>query len=315
MHSRGAGHSRWLWRLLTSTLPVVVGVTLVVFFLLRLLPGDPAQAILGDRATDASVAALRLKLGLNEPLYQQFLDFVGRLVLHGDIGNSLVYQVPVRDLIVARAGISLGLVALATVFTALLAVPLALLAATHKDGWIDHAVRIVPAVGLGMPLFWVGVVLVLFFSVNLRWLPVGGSDRGIISLLLPAITVAISMVPPVVRSLRIQLLEVLEADFVVTLRSTGLPWGRILTRHVLRNAGLPTLTLFGFNVAFLVGGTLVVERVFAINGLGALMFEAISNRDFPTVQGVALFCALVVVLITSLTDFLATRLDPRTKTP
>ena len=286
---------------------------MATFFLLRLVPGDPAEAILGDRATDDAVAALRVQLGLDKPLAQQFFEFAAQVFLHFDTGNSLIYGTSTRDLVMARIGVSLTIVALAVLFSIVIAVPLALLAATHKDGIADHLVRIIPAVGLAMPIFWLGLILIIIFSVNLRWLPVGGTNSGFASFVLPALAVSIAIVPPIVRSLRAQLLEVLDADFVATARAARLPRWRILVFHVLRNAALPTLTLFGLNVAYLVGGTLVVERVFAINGLGALMFEAIGNRDFPVVQGIALTCAIIVVIVTLATDFAVHRLDPRTR--
>jgi peptide/nickel transport system permease protein len=292
---------------------VVIGVVVATFFLLRLVPGDPAEAILGDRATDDAVAALRVQLGLDKPLAQQFFEFAAQVFLHFDTGESLIYGTSTRDLVMARIGVSLTIVALAVLFSIVIAVPLALLAATHKDGIADHLVRIIPAVGLAMPIFWLGLILIIIFSVNLRWLPVGGTNSGFASFVLPALAVSIAIVPPIVRSLRAQLLEVLDADFVATARAARLPRWRILVFHVLRNAALPTLTLFGLNVAYLVGGTLVVERVFAINGLGALMFEAIGNRDFPVVQGIALTCAIIVVIVTLATDFAVHRLDPRTR--
>jgi peptide/nickel transport system permease protein len=268
---------------------------------------------LGDRATDDAVAALRVQLGLDKPLAQQFFEFAAQVFLHFDTGDSLIYGTSTRDLVMARIGVSLTIVALAVLFSIVIAVPLALLAATHKDGIADHLVRIIPAVGLAMPIFWLGLILIIIFSVNLRWLPVGGTNSGFASFVLPALAVSIAIVPPIVRSLRAQLLEVLDADFVATARAARLPRWRILVFHVLRNAALPTLTLFGLNVAYLVGGTLVVERVFAINGLGALMFEAIGNRDFPVVQGIALTCAIIVVIVTLATDFAVHRLDPRTR--
>lgn len=312
-----AGTLRWLRGTVLRVVPVAIGVVVVTFFLLRLVPGDPAQAILGDQATDAAVAALREQLGLNAPLGQQFLDFVLRLLTTGDTGASLIYGESSMGLVLGRAGISLSLVLVAAVFVALIVVPLAVAAATNKDRLIDHVVRVFPAVGLSMPVFWVGLLLVLLFAVRLQWLPVGGAGSGfwggLRSLILPGLAVAISIAPPLIRSLRAELLEVLGRDFVTTVRAAGLPRHRILFVHVLRNALVPTLTLFGLNLAYLIGGTLVVERVFAINGLGALMFEAIGNRDFPVVQAIALFCAIAVVLVTILTDFLVHRIDPRAR--
>lgn len=306
---------RWLRRTALDVVPVIVGVVLATFFLLRLVPGDPARMILGDQATEESVTALRHELGLDQPLEQQFLDFVTTIVTRGDTGNSLVYHVPTRDLIVQRVPTSLVLVALAVGFTALIAVSLAIAAASHKDGPIDHLVRVVPTVTLGMPSFWTGLLLILLFGLTLRWFPVGDVGEGLggmlHSLVLPALTLSLGLAPPLVRSLRERLLEVYSADFVTTLRAAGVPERRVVLGHVLRNAAAPTTTLLGVNVAYLIGGTLVVERVFGINGLGTLLFNAIGNRDFPLVQGIALYCAFGVVVISVLVDLLVRRLDPR----
>ncbi|MGV8882719.1 MAG: ABC transporter permease [Rhodoglobus sp.] len=308
---------RWLRRTLFAVVPVVIGVVVAVFFLLRLVPGDPARMILGERATEESVAALREQLGLNKPLLQQLFDFAGNVFLHGDTGNSLVYNVSTRELILQRAPISLALVGLAVLFSLIVAVTLAVLAARHKDGIIDHVVRVIPTIGQGMPTFWIGLLLIILFAVTLRWFPVGGIGTGPLepfrSLVLPALAVSLGLIPPLVRSLRAELLEVFSADFVTTMRAARIPERRIVFGHILRNASLPTLTLLSVSVSYLIGGTLVVEQVFGINGLGSLLFGAISNRDFPVVQGVALYCALMVVVISLVLDLLVSLLDPRTR--
>lgn len=308
---------RWVGRSLLSVVPVVVGVVLCVFFLLRIVPGDPAAMILGERATTASIEALRHRLGLDLPLAQQLSDWLVGVFTRGDVGTSLVTSQPVLGLVGSRAGLTALLVLLSVVFTVLIVVPLALLAATHKDGVLDHLVRIVPTVGMAMPAFWVGLILILLFGVQLRWLPVGGVGTGpgepLRSLVLPALTVALGMAPPLVRALREQLVEVLDADFVVTLRAARLPSWRVQA-HVLRNAAVPTVSMLGLSIAYLIGGTLVVEKVFALNGLGALLFSSISSRDFPVVQGIALVLALAVVGVSLLTDGLVALLDPRVRT-
>ena len=305
---------RWVGRSLLSVVPVVVGVVLCVFFLIRIVPGDPAAMILGDQATQASIDALHEQLGLDLPLGTQLWNWLVGVFARGDIGTSLITSQPVAGLVWSRAGITAGLVLLAVGFTVLLAVPLALLAATHAGSWLDQLVRVVPTIGMAMPAFWVGLLLILVFGVNLHWLPVGGVGTGpgepLRSLVLPAFTVALGMSPPLVRSLREQLLEVLDADFVVTLRAARLPRWRVNT-HVLRNAAVPTVSLLGLNIAYLIGGTLVIEKVFAINGMGALLFSSISSRDFPVVQGIALVLALVVVVVSLLTEALVALLDPR----
>ncbi|MGV8907429.1 MAG: ABC transporter permease [Propionicimonas sp.] len=309
---------RWFGRSLLAAIPVALGVVVCVFLLLRIVPGDPARMILGEQATTDSVDALRDTLGLNLPISQQLGDYLLAVFTRADIGHSLITDQPVLGLILGRVGVTLLLVGLAVVFTVLIAVPLALVAATHKDGPLDHVVRIFPTVGMAMPAFWVGLILILVFGVGLRWLPVGGVGTAptdpLRSLILPALTVALGMSPPLIRSLREQLLEVLDADFVVTLRAAGLGRRSILARHVLRNAGVPALSLLGVNVAYLLGGTLVIEKVFAINGMGALLFSSISTRDFPVVQGITLVSALGVVVISLVTDLLVATLDPRIRT-
>ena len=302
-------------RSLLAALPVALGVVVCVFLLLRIVPGDPARMILGEQATTASIDALRDRLGLNLPVGQQLGDYLLGVFTRADIGHSLITDQPVLGLIATRLPVTLLLVALAVLFTVLIAVPLALVAATHKDGPLDHLVRIFPTVGMAMPAFWVGLILIIVFGVGLKWLPVGGIGTSptdpLRSLVLPALTVALGMSPPLIRSLREQLLEVLDADFVVTLHAAGLAPTRILARHVLRNAAVPALSLLGVNVAYLLGGTLVIEKVFAINGMGALLFSSISTRDFPVVQGITLACALGVVVISLVTDLLVAALDPR----
>lgn len=308
---------RWLRRTLFAVIPVVIGVVIAVFFLLRLVPGDPARMILGERAAEESVQALREQLGLNKPLMQQLLDFVGNVFLHGDTGNSLVYNVSTRDLIAERAPISLALVGIAVTFSVIIAVTLAVAAARNKDGIVDHIVRVVPTIGQGMPTFWIGLLLIILFAVTLKWFPVGGIGEGPLepfrSLVLPALAVSLGLVPPLVRSLRSELLEVFSSDFVTTLRAARIPERRVVFGHILRNAALPTLSLLSVSVSYLIGGTLVVEQVFGINGLGSLLFGAISNRDFPVVQGVALYCALGVVIVSLVLDVLVGLLDPRTR--
>ncbi|UOR00988.1 ABC transporter permease [Leucobacter allii] len=302
-------------RALARVVPVVLGVVIAVFFLLRLVPGDPAAMILGERATPEALAALRAELGLDQPLWRQFSDFLWGVVTRFDTGDSLVSGVPTRELILAKAPISLGLVVFAVGLAVVIAVPLALAAALRKDGWADHVVRVLPAVFMGMPLFWIGLLLIIVFAVQLQWLPVGGVGSGpgepLRSLVLPALAVALGLAPPLVRSLRAQLLEVLQSDFVTTLRAARIPERTIIWRHVVRGAALPALTLLSVNTAYLIGGTLVVEQVFGINGLGTLLFQSIGSRDFPVVQGIALACALLVVLVTGLAGAASAALDPR----
>lgn len=306
----------WLVRALFRAASVIVCVTIAVFFLIRIVPGDPAKMILGQYSTPEAISAMHHSLGLDLPLWEQFARFLKNIVLHGDTGTSIIYHVSARELILKSAPVTLLLILMAMVITIFAAFLLAVLAATHKDGILDHVIRILPAVTLGMPVFWVGLLLIMIFSVHFGWFPVGGTGSGIgetlYGLILPSVTVAFSQIPSLVRSLRAQILEVLGAEFVTTLQAAGIPERVILFRHVLRNSALPTIMLLGVNVSYLIGGTLVVEQVFDIKGVGSLLFTAISNRDFPVIQGVALYCAVAVVIISFLIELISRWLDPRT---
>lgn len=297
--------------------PVVLGVTILVFFLVHLIPGDPAVTILGVRATPELIAEFHRRWGLDRSLPEQYWLFMRHLV-HGDLGTSFFYRTSVSSLVGDRTPVTVFLLVYAAFLSVLIAVPLALLAATRKDGLRDQIVRAIPVVGLGMPPFWVGIMLILLLAADFFHLfPVGGYGTGfgghIESLFLPALTIAIGIAPILVRSLRSSLLAVLEADFVTTARAKGLPGRRVLLRHALRNAVMPMLTVLAVNLGFLVGGTVVIEKIFALPGLGALMFDGISNRDFAVVQGVTLVFALFVVLVNLASDLLYSLLDPRVR--
>jgi peptide/nickel transport system permease protein len=301
-------------RRILLSIPVALGVVVVTFLLLRLIPGDPALTLLGLHAPPAAVAALRHQLGLDEPIWRQFWKYFDGLV-HGNLGTSIYYQVPTASLIAPRLALTGSLVLVATFFAIVITVPLAALAATRQDRASDHAVRLFSLMGLGMPSFWFGVILIVLFSVDVHWFPVGGYGttfwEHLHSLVLPGFCAAIGIVPVLIRSLRVGMLEVLGADYVATARAKGLRPSRVTFVHVARNALIPTLTLLGINIAYLIGGTVVIERVFALQGLGDLMLTSIDNRDFPVVQGVTLVYALGVIVVILLTDLLTARLDPR----
>jgi peptide/nickel transport system permease protein len=299
---------------LVQSIPVAFGVTLMVFFMARLLPGNAALAILGQRATDASVAALSEQLGLNKPLWEQYFIFIGRL-LRGNLGTSLTYQLPVTQELAQAIPVTLSLLGMALLFALIISVPLAALAASRPGGARDLGVRAFTLLGQGMPQFWLGIMLILVLAVGMRAFPVGGYGSSPAQhpyyLFLPALTLAIAMCPTIIRSLRSSMITVLESDYVGTARSKG-SYGTALFRdHVLRNAAIPTVSVIGVNLGFLVGGSLIIEKVFALPGLGSMMINAIFTRDFPTIQGVTLFVALFVVVVGILTDVVYTMLDPR----
>lgn len=305
----------FLARRTATAVPGALGVTVVVFFLLRLGPGDPARAIAGQLSSEETLARIRQQLGTDRPLLEQYGSFMAGLV-RGDLGTSFARRgQPITELIVDRLPVTLGLFLGGLLLAALIAVPLALLAASKQDGLRDHLVRLVPTVGLGMPSIWIGVMLVLVFAFQLRLFPIAGIRPGplgfVHGLFLPSLTVALGVAPLLVRSLRARLLEVLDSDYVTTARAKGLDERRVVLRHVLRNSVISAVTIFGLVAAFLIGGSLVVEKVFALPGLGALLVDAILARDFPVVQGVTLVVGLAVVLVNLLTDLTLSLLDPR----
>ena len=297
-------------------IPVAFGVTLIVFFMIHLIPGDPARTILGIHATPQRIAILHREWGLNRPLISQYLLFLDR-ILHGNLGPSLYYGVPATTVIMQRLPATLWLIVYATVLAVLISVPLAMIAASRKDGVRDHVVRVVPLFGLGMPPFWLGILLIYVFSITLKLFPVSGYGSGFFghlhAMFLPALTVAIALAPVVIRSLRASMLNVLGAEYVTTARSKGVPGHRLFLRHVLRNAVIPAVTVLGINIGFLIGGTVIIENVFAIPGIGQLMLNSIFERDFPVVQGVTLVFAVMVVLLNLGADIAYATLDPRVR--
>ncbi|PPF57365.1 ABC transporter permease [Clavibacter michiganensis] len=299
---------------LLQAVPVAFGVTLIVFFMAHLLPGNPALAILGERATDASVAALAEQLGLDRPIWEQYGIFLAQLV-RGDLGTSLTYQLPVTELVFQAIPVTMSLLGYALVLSLVISIPLAALAASRPGSSRDLGVRLFTLVGQGMPQFWVGIMLILLLAVGLGAFPVGGYGRDAAEhvrfLFLPALTLAIAMSPTVIRSLRASMIDVLESEHVGTARSKGSAGVHLFRDHVLRNAAIPTVSIIGVNLGYLVGGSLVIEKVFALPGLGSLMVNAIFSRDFPTIQAVTLFVALFVVIVGILTDVVYTMLDPR----
>ena len=310
------GRMSFVFQRLALLVPTAVGVTIITFFMVHLIPGDPAVTVLGEHATPQAVALLHHEWGLDKPLAEQYWLFIDRL-LHGNLGESLYYTVPVWGLITSRLPATLWLLCYAAVIAIVISVPLSVLAASRKDALRDHVVRVVPLLGLGMPAFWLGLILQTWLGTKLRLFPVTGYGSGFVghlhTMFLPSLTVAVALCPVLIRSLRASMLNVLGADFITTARAKGVPAPRLLVRHVLRNAVIPAVTVLGINVGFLIGGTLIVEQVFAVPGIGSLMIGAILQRDFPVVQGVALVFGVLVVLVNLLTDVAYAALDPRVR--
>lgn len=300
-------------RLLQVSLTVVV-VALLIFGLMRLLPGDPALVMLGDRATDARISEMHHQLGLDEPVLVQFWQFLLRTVTL-QLGDSITLRVPVSRLIVTGLPITLMLTTMAALMAIVMAVPLAFVGALRPDGWADQVIRIVAQVSLSMPVFYIGLVLLITLAAGLHWFPVGGIGSGFFEdlyyLFLPALTLALSLAAVLLRNLRQSLADVLNAEYVGFAVAKGLPPRLILGRHVLRNAIVSTVTLLGLNMGTLVGGAVITESVFAIPGVGRLIIDSIFARDYPVVQGLSMVLAVMVSVVFLMTDAVQALLDPR----
>ena len=299
---------------LAQIVPTFFLMMVVIFGLMRLLPGDATAAILGIHATEEDVARTVTNLGLDQPVIVQFGIFLQHF-FQGDLGNSIVLKVPVMDLILQRLPVTLFLSGLATLLAFVVAVPLALVSALKHDSPLDSTIRTGFQIGLSMPVFYIGIVLLTFFAARLHWFPVGGFGHGLLDdlnhLFLPAVTLALSLSAVLMRSLRNSLIEVLHADYVDFARAKGLRNRIVLLRHVLRNALIPTVALFGLNIGTLIGGAVITESVFAIPGVGRLMIESIYGRDYPVVQGLTITLAVLVSLVFLATDLVQAALDPR----
>jgi peptide/nickel transport system permease protein len=289
-------------------------IMIVVFVLIRLLPGDPVTALLGERANEETIARLHAELGLDRPLSVQFLFFIKRF-LNGNLGYSIVEGIPVVKLIANRMPITLLLTVYAPVLSLLLAVPLAFIAAIKRDTLIDTLIRGFFQIGLSSPVFYVGLILLIVFGAHLRWFPVGGVGNSLTEnlyyLFLPALTLAFHQAAVLMRNLRSSIIDVLTAEYVDFAIAKGLPLRVVMASHVLRNALISTVTLFGLNIGWLISGAVITETVFAIPGAGRLMVDAIFARDYPVVQGLTLLLTLLVSFVFLATDIVQAWLDPR----
>ena len=303
-----------LGRRLGQIAATVVLVALLVFGLMRLLPGDPALMLLGDRATDASIAQMHHDLGLDRSIAVQFWEFLVHSVTL-QLGDSITLRVPVASLVRDGLPITLMLTGMAAFIALLIAVPLAFVSALRPGGWMDAAIRTAAQISLSMPVFYIGLVLLITLAAGLHWFPVGGIGHGFFEdlyyLFLPALTLALSLAAVLLRNLRQSLLQVLGAEYVEFATAKGLPRRMVLMRHVLRNAWVSTVTLLGLNIGSLVGGAVITETVFAIPGLGRLTIDSIFARDYPVVQGLTMVLAIMVSVVFLLVDTVQVLLDPR----
>ncbi|WP_421858393.1 ABC transporter permease [Oricola sp.] len=301
---------------------VLVAITLlvasiIVFAVLEIVPGDPARLMLGMNATEDAIAALRLQMGLDEPLLTRYLAWIGGL-LTGDLGTSYTYSVPVAELVSERIAVSLPLALLALFLSTAIAIPVGIVSAARRGTATDTGVMAATQLGIAIPNFWFALLLVYVFAVTLRLVPAGGFPGweagfwpALNALLLPAVALALPQAAILARVTRSALIEVLGEDYIRTARAKGLPANMVLWRHALRNALIPVLTILGLQFAFLLAGTIIIESVFYLPGLGRLVFQAITQRDLIVVESVVVLLVATVIIVNFLVDLAYAWADPR----
>jgi len=287
---------------------VAVTVSIIGFCLLR-MSGDLAAVLAGENASPEDIAKIAASYGLDRPYYIQYLDWVTS-ALHGDLGRSLFTNEPVSGLIMDRIGVTAGLAVSSLLLALLVAVPLGVLAAVKANTWVDRSALVFSVAGQATPSFWLALLLILVFAVQLRWLPVSGSATAA-HFVLPVITLAVSIMPSTMRITRAGMMEVLSSDYVRTARAKGLAPFKVLFKHALRNAILPVVSLAAVQLGLLLGGSVIVESIFALNGVGYLAFQSIVRVDFPVVQSILMFLACSYIILTLLSDLINAKLDPR----
>ncbi|MFG6149886.1 ABC transporter permease [Halobacillus sp. B23F22_1] len=295
---------------------LLIGISFLVFMSMHIAPGNPATIIGGPTATESDLQAISEELGLNKPVLVQYFDYIIGVV-QGDLGYSFQNNQQVSSAIVERFPQTLNL-AIASMFVAvLIGVPAGIISAIKQNSWFDVSSTTVALLGVSIPNFWLGTMLILIFAVELQWLPVGGLNapfwtiEGIRQLILPAITLGTASAAMIARMSRSAMLEVIRADYIRTARAKGAKTTTVIWIHGLRNAMIPVITVIGLNFGFLLGGTIITEQVFAINGVGRLMIDAIAARDFPVVQGTVLLVAALFVVVNLLVDIIYALVDPR----
>ncbi len=300
---------QYVIRRLVQLVPVLLGVSIVVFGLLNLIPGDPARLFLGPGATPEDIAAMRSRLGLDQPLPKQYLTFVGGL-LRGDLGTSIRTNRPVALELATRVPNTLKLAAAALIVQCVLGIPAGIISAARPNSWADHGFMLLALIGVSMPVFWLGLMLMLLFSLRLNLLPTGGNETWQ-HFILPGLTLGVTSAAVLARMTRSTMLEVLREDYIRTGRAKGLRERLVVYRHALRNAAIPIITLVGLETGALLGGAVLTETVFSINGLGRYVVQSIGFRDYPVVQGTVLILALAFMLVNLLVDLAYAVANPR----
>jgi peptide/nickel transport system permease protein len=295
----------------------LVLVSITIFAVLMVIPGDPAQIILGIHATPETLQTLRHQLGLDRPVVIQYLSYMKNLAM-GDMGRSITYDVPIRSLIFSRLQVTVPLATLSMIFAILISIPMGIYSSLHRNRVGDYGVMVFSQIGLAVPAFWAGILLILLFAVMLQWFPAGGFQlwladplKALKSLFLPALSLGLVRAAVLTRMTRSSMLEVLGEDYIRTARSKGLPKRTVAYKHAFRNAIIPVITIMGLQAGELLAGAIIIENVFYLPGAGRLVFEAIGQRDLPVIQGIVLFIATMIVVINFLMDVIYRYLDPR----
>lgn len=306
----------YLLRRMALAAVVLFGLLIATFFIIHLVPGDPVQTVLAGRATPAEIARVRHELALDRPLWTQFWQYVSD-TFQGHFGTSFTLDSPVAEILGQRLGPSVALIGYGMLLSLVIGVPLAIVTALRPNGWFDNAIRVGTTLTFALPSFWLGLMLALIVGLKLRWLPVSGYSGGLGGVLrtvtLPALALGLALAGVVVRTLRSSLLEVLQSEYIEAARSRGLSELRVVVKHALRNSAMNTLTILSVNIGFLIGGTVVLEQVFQIPGLGSLLVEAVEKRDYQLVQALALLAGAAVVLASLAADVVQAFLDPRVR--
>ncbi len=301
-------------RRLIQMVPALIGITLFAFAFIKLLPGDPIQIMFGGRANQETITAARAKLGLDQPLPTQYILFLGN-ALKGDLGTSITQRAPVTDIIGQRLAPSIFLIVYSAIISIAVALPMSVMSAQFAERPLDHIIRLGGMITFAMPSFWLGLLLILLLGLTLKLFPISGWGDDFIghlySLFLPSLVIGLYLAPILTQSLRSSLLDIMQADFVEAARAKGLSANRIMWKHVLRNALIPTITILAVNVGWLIGGTVIIETVFTVPGLGRLLIQSVLTRDYPTIQGLTLVFGLLVMLVNLIADLSYALVDPR----
>ena len=303
---------KYIGKRLLAMIPVILGVTLIVYLIMSLAPGDPARTILGEQATEEQVAQLRSEMGLDQPIIVQYFRYIWNL-LHGDLGRSYQSRIDVSTEIFSRFPNTIKLALTASLFSVILALPLGIIAAVRQNTFFDSFSMFVAIIGISCPTFWFGLILILVFAVNLKWFPVSGQVDNFKGMVLPALTLAFNSMASMARVTRSSMLEVIRQDYIRTARAKGVSNRNVILRHAVPNAMIPTVTVIGLRIGGLLAGAVICETVFSWPGIGWLLVQSIQSRNTPVVLGCIIIFSICFSLVNLIVDILYAFIDPRIK--